>query len=78
VSGWGRIHGFEGREPGQRNVDRSNPVSGRPRAGLCPRILRGREVLRMIKWRYTWVRLLYVAMTVAALAIAAGAGNRWG
>jgi hypothetical protein len=32
----------------------------------------------MIKWRYTWVRLLYVAMTVAALAIAAGAGNRWG
>jgi hypothetical protein len=32
----------------------------------------------MIKWRYAWVRLLYVAMMVAALAIAAGADCRWG
>ncbi len=32
----------------------------------------------MIKWRHVWVKLLYVAMTVAALAIAAGADWRWG
>ncbi len=32
----------------------------------------------MIKWRHAWVRLMYIGMTVAALAIAAGADCRWG
>ncbi len=32
----------------------------------------------MIKWRHAWIRFLYVATTLVALAIAAGADWRWG
>lgn len=31
----------------------------------------------MVKWRYAWLRLLYVGMTLMALAIASGAGHKW-
>ena len=32
----------------------------------------------MIKWRHTWTQVVYIAMTVVALAVASGAGWKWG
>lgn len=31
----------------------------------------------MVKWRSAWYRILYVTMTLVALAVASGAGLRW-
>lgn len=30
-----------------------------------------------MKWRTVYLRALYVLVTIAALALASGAGNRW-
>jgi hypothetical protein len=32
----------------------------------------------MVKWHSVWIQVLYVAMTLMALAIASGAGHEWG
>ena len=31
----------------------------------------------MVKWRGTWARILYLAITLMALALVAGAGFQW-
>ncbi len=31
----------------------------------------------MVKGRVTWMRILYVAMTLMALVLASGAGRQW-
>ncbi len=32
----------------------------------------------MVKWQKIWLKVLYVGTTLAALAIASGAGHTWG
>jgi hypothetical protein len=31
----------------------------------------------MVKWRYRWMRLVSLGMTVAAFAVASGATHKW-